>query len=350
MKRALQIAFSLALSAFFVWLSLRKTNLAEVAGAIAGADLRYVGLSLLMLTVIHVLRTWRWGLLLQPLAKVRFRDVNPLAAVGFMALMLLPLRLGELARPYLAAEHLKLRKSAALASVVVERIVDGLFMGLVLVVLLWTLGPEVPREHLGRLRLGGALVTLAFGVGLVALVLAFRHRARADALLRSLLGRFSPRLADRVASMLAAFIDALAVVPSPARIVEFFVLTCVYWFCSGLGSLVLAPAFGFSLTLVQAFTVLGLQVIGSMIPAGPGMVGTLQAFTCLGLGLFLTGPENATRAAAFAHTAWALGFAQQVVFGLFFVLNGRVPLNHLLGRLGRGEVSSAEDTAPAVRP
>ena len=80
---------------------------------------------------------------------------------------------------------------------------------------------------------------------------------------------------------------------------------------------------------------LGLQVIGAMIPAGPGMVGTIQFFTSLGVGLFIgDGPEARVAAAAFAHTAWALSFSQQVLTGLYFVATGQVPIADLLGGLG----------------
>lgn len=331
MKRALQIALATALSLVFVWLSLRGTELNEVARTIARVDLRYVALYALVLTAVHVVRVRRWGLLLEPLARVRFRQLNPLGAVGFMALMVLPLRLGEFARPYLVAEHLKVRKSAAMASIVVERIVDGLAMGLLLVVLLWTLGPQhASGAELARVRGGAALVSLAFGGGLAALFVAFHQRERTMTIVRRGIGSLSPKLAERLAVMIEAFTDGLRVVPSTRKLVEFFGFTAAYWALNGLGLMLFAPAFGFTLTLQQAFTVLGLQVIGAMIPAGPGMVGTFQAFTVLGLRLFLHEPGSEVQAAAYAHVVWALQFAQQTLFGLVYVVTGRVRLGQVL--------------------
>lgn len=347
MKRAIQIVLSLVLSGFFVWLSLRGTHLAEVAGAIAHADLRWLAAYGGVLTVVHCVRVARWGLLLEPLAKISFRQLNPLGAVGFMALMVMPLRLGEFARPYLVADHLKVRKSAALASVVVERIVDGLTMAGLLVVLLWTLGPSEGGGNLARIRLGSLFVTLAFAGGLVTLILAFRHRETAARLTRRWVGRLSPRLAERLTTMLEAFIGGLRVIPSTRKVAEFFVLTAVYWGLAGLGLQAVARAFGFELTTVQALTVLGLQVIGSMIPAGPGMIGTIQFFSVLGISLFLHGEDAGTRAAAFAHTVWAMQFGQQVLFGLIAVGSGSVKLGGLFGRLRRGEPAS---DAPASGP
>lgn len=342
-RQSFQVVLSFALSLVFVWLSLRGTDLREVGQALAHADLRWVALYGVVLSAIHVTRVVRWGLLLKPLADVNFRALNPLGAVGFMALMVMPLRLGEFARPLLVADTFKVRRSAALASVVVERIVDGLAMGAVLVTLLWTLGGIAPTEHLARIRVGSVFVTLAFGGGLVALVLAFLHRERAATLLRATIGRVSPRIADRLAQMLEAFTEALRV-QSLRHTAEFFGLTALYWCINAAGLAVMAEAFGFSLSPLQAFTVLGLQVIGAMIPAGPGSVGTLQFFTVLGLQLFLPHDQrSAASAAAYSHVVWIMQFAQQVLFGLVAIGSGSVQVGGLFKRLRSG----APETDPS---
>ena len=341
MKRTLQIALSLVLSAFFVWLSLRGAPLAEVWDAMLRADWRWVALYGVFLTGVHVARVARWGQLLEPVARVRFRELNPLGAVGFMALMLLPLRLGEFARPYLVSENLGVRKSAAMASVVVERLIDGASMGLLLVALLWTV-PQAGGRHFEAYRVGAALVTGAFAGGLVVLFFAFRHRELANRVLRRVLGLVSVRLADKVATMLEAFTEALQVVPSWRRAGEILLMTALYWSFAGFGLAAIAPAFGFTLEPAQAFTVLGLQVLGSMIPAGPGMTGPIQFATIKGVELF-TGPGIHPSVVAYAHVVWAMQFAQQVLFGLVYVATGRVRMGGLWARLRDGQAP-----APAV--
>ena len=101
LKLFARTVLSLAMSAVFVWLSLRHTDVRAVGRAMASADpvrlVAYVG----MLLVIHLVRTVRWGLLLKPLGEVSFKRLNSASAVGWMLLVLLPLRLGEFARPLL---------------------------------------------------------------------------------------------------------------------------------------------------------------------------------------------------------------------------------------------------------
>ena len=79
--------------------------------------------------------------------------------------------------------------------------------------------------------------------------------------------------------MMDAFIHGLRVVPSRRKVALFFGLTAVYWGVNAWGMSLLARGFGIRLGAVAAFTVLGALVVGVMIPAGPGMVGTFQAAT-----------------------------------------------------------------------
>ena len=145
MKRLVQALAGLAISGAALWLTLRGKDLGAIADEIRQADYRYLAPYLaILLIAIHLARTVRWGILLEPVAKVPFGRLNAASAVGIMALVVLPFRLGEFARPYLVAQRPALRVSAALSSVVVERVVDGIFMGLLLVVALLAVPDGTP--------------------------------------------------------------------------------------------------------------------------------------------------------------------------------------------------------------
>jgi uncharacterized protein (TIRG00374 family) len=350
--RALKVfartVLSLAMSALFVWLSLRHTDVRAVGRTMAAADparlLAYVG----MLLVIHIVRTVRWGLLLKPLGEVSFKRLNSASAVGWMLLMLLPLRLGEFARPLLIARPpagggQPLRRSGALASVVVERIVDGIAIGLLGIVALRMLGRSASGKYVEFAKSASVLVAAGFLALCAALVLAVFFRDRAVALADRLLRPFSPRLAARAMGMLDAFIGAVHL-GSGWRLVLFFALTALYWSLTAAGLGVLGPAFGFvSLTPLMLAVILTIQVVGVMVPAGPGMVGTMQFFTQAGLSLFDPGGFSA-RGAAFTNTIWLLQFVVQVSLGLVFLVAGHVSLKGLLGAAPVDD----EATAPAA--
>lgn len=327
MKRALQVAVGLAISAVALWLTLRGKDVSAVWEAVRTADYRYLAPYVFILLLIHVVRTVRWGLLLEPVAKVPFARLNAVSAVGFMALVLLPFRLGEFARPYLVSEPGRVRVSAALSSIVAERVADGLFMGLLLVFALLAVPDGAPA--VGILRTGGIIVSLAFVSALTFLVVAYRSRALAVRFTSWALRPISPGLAERAAGMLDAFIHGLRLVPSRRKAAAFVALTLAYWGLNAYGMRVLALGFGFDLGVVESCALLGVLVVGIMIPAGPGMVGTFQGAIVIGLALFAPKEIVATHGTAFANVLWAVQLVQVTALGLFFLFSRHIQLGRL---------------------
>ncbi len=346
LKLLLRTVLSLAMSALFVWLSLRHTDVRAVGRAMAAADPSRIALYVVMLLGVHVVRTVRWGLLLKPLGEVSFKRLNSASAVGWMLLMLLPLRLGEFARPLLIARPpagggAPLRRSGALASIVVERIVDGIAIGVLGILSLQLLGASASGRYVEFAKSASVLVALGFLTLCALLVLAVLFRQRALAITDRLLRPLSPRIAANAGSMLEAFISAVHL-GSGWRLVSFFALTFLYWGLTAWALGILAGGFGFTdLSPLMLAVILTIQVVGVMVPAGPGMVGTMQFFTQAGLSLFDPAGFSA-RGAAFANTVWLLQFVVQVGLGTVFLIAGHVSLKGLLTS------APIEDEAPAA--
>jgi uncharacterized protein (TIRG00374 family) len=329
LRRAIQASAGAAISAAALWLTLRGKDLGAIWAAMRAADYRVLAPYLAILLAIHLVRTFRWGLLLRPVARVPFARLNAVAAVSFMTLALLPFRLGELARPLLVADGRRLRPSAALSSVVVERAADGLFTGLLLVIGLLAAPDGAPRLRL--VRMGGAVITTAFAAVIVFLAFAYRNRARAVALARAITRPLSARLADRIGGMLDAFIHGLRVLPGWRSLALFFGLTALYWALVLAGLVVVASGFGLELGVAQGCALVGVLVVGIMIPAGPGMIGTFQGAVVVGLSLFVPGGVVATRGTAYAHVLWAAQLVQLTAVGVPFLFSRHVQLGRLVG-------------------
>jgi glycosyltransferase 2 family protein len=337
-KFVIRLLLSLLVSAFLIFLSLRNADLKSVGAAMAHAEpWPIIGYSLILLGV-HLVKTLRWWLLLVPIGPTGFRRVNAASAVGFMLLVLMPLRLGELARPLIVSRpsvegEVPLRRGAALASCVVERVVDMLAMGVLGIISLHMLAASGHSAELARRA--ATIVTAGVGFGCVGMVVAFFLRLPTVRFVQRLLNPLSPKLAERVSRLVDGFILGLHV-GSLGRLLAFLGLTATYWALHVWGFWMVAGAFGLPLSPLMACTVLASQVVGIMIPAGPGMVGTSQFFTQLGLSIFIPGalsvPAVASRAAAYANTIWLLQFGQQVLTGLPFLLGGRVSLQGLFER------------------
>src|SRR4051794_10620713 len=102
-----------------------------VLEALRALPARAIVMYLATLAVTHLFRAWRWEFLLRPLGvTVPLRRLIPISSAGFMAILALPVRLGEFVRPYFLTRERGVRMSAALGTVAVERIVDGLLISI----------------------------------------------------------------------------------------------------------------------------------------------------------------------------------------------------------------------------
>lgn len=341
-RKVLRLVASVGVTGLFTWWAFRDTDWSQQWQSLKGASYLWLLPHMAVLLVIHLLRTVRWGMLLSGIEKVPFRPLNEASAIGFMLLLVLPFRLGEFARPMLIAQRTGIRRSAAMTTVVLERIVDGLFIAvLARVVLLFV--PIDPAQS--RLIVTGAnLMFLGFGGGLVFLVFAAWQRPRAIALIRATLGRVAPAMGEKAAGIVDTFIGALRALPGWRQTTGFFVVTGVYWALSGLGMAILALAFDCSgavsgtcqplqLGVGEAMVLLCVVVVGIMIPAAPGMMGTFQWAVKFGLGLFLPASVVNSSGLAYANVLWLTQTLQQVLLGLLVMSWSAVSFREITGKL-----------------
>jgi hypothetical protein len=331
-KRALKLAASLAVTlAFSAW-AFRDTHWAEQWASLRAAHYIWLLPYLLVLALIHLFRTLRWGCLLSALAPVPFRRLNDASAIGFMMLLVLPFRLGEFARPFLIAQRTSIRRSAAMTTVVLERITDGVFVALLLRGLLFFVPEDAPDVRL--VRIAANVMFSIFFSGLLFLLFAAWHHDRAVRLVRRLVGWASAGLADKAAGIVDAFVGALKQLPGPGQLLAFFGWTLAYWGINGLGMWLLATrGFGLPLTIFQSYVLLCALVVGVMIPGAPGMMGTFQAAIRVGLALFLPGELVRGAGLAYANVLWLCQTGQQIGFGLLFLSLDHLSFRDVAGHL-----------------
>lgn len=342
----------LAIGVFFVWLSARDWPLDQLVG-----DVRFEGGHLLVgggfvpngpadeaallvargwavdlvwllpylgiLIAIHLLRVVRWMPLLDPIVKMSFREHNRIGAVGFMAMFLFPLRLGELVRPYLVKRTTgKARMSEVLATVAVERIIDGLMVALLLFGILVFL-PTTDANTAAKLEVGAGVALLVFAGATVLLAGARWQHALTRRFVEVTVGVFSRRLAAAIASILDAFLRGLGRLPGVRPFLWFLALTVVYWALNGIGVWCMVEAFHLPVDLVGAYAMMACVVVGMMIPNSPGNVGSFWYFLLLPVLLYGVG-HSSTQATAFGLMVWLMQLLQQTAFGAWFILRGQI--------------------------
>lgn len=328
--------------ACLVW-TFKGTNWDEFFGALKAANwVRLVVGYTAILTVIHFARTLRWGNLLSGIEHVPFKKLNEASAIGFMMLIILPFRLGEFARPFLIAQRSNIRRSAAMTSVVLERIIDGLIIAALLFVLMWFL-PDDARG-LPAIRTGAWMMLLVFGGGFLFLLLARWRHDFVVGVMRKTAGRIAPGPTEKIIGIVDGFVGALKQLPDAKNMTLFFVWTGVYWVANGFGMSYFANSFDCSnasggsclpleMSLFQGYFLLCVTIVGMLIPAAPGSAGTAQFALKLGMSVFLSDAVVNSSGVAFANLLWLFQIVQQILFGLFFMVRSHASFSDIAGRL-----------------
>ena len=326
-----RLSLSLLIGALFVWLAFRSTRWEEIQGAFGQVQVSAVVGYLALLSAIHLLRMVRWRVLLLPLAPVSLRDAFVVSNVGLLALMLLPLRLGEFVRPLLISERTKVKFSEALATIVIERIGDSLSMASLLAFMLLSLPSS--GSHTARLHLCSWVLMGVLSAGLLFLWLVHRFQEPAIGWLRHALGFFPEVLRERLVEAVRSFIRGLQALPSIGALGLFALLTLAYWGLNGLGYFFLFRGFAglAGLGVWEAYTVLAVVCVGLIIPGGPGMIGNFHYFVKLGLSFFIGGDLLGSSGMAFAILLHGLGLLVHLAFGVPCLLALPNSLSRMIG-------------------
>lgn len=351
MSRWSRLGLSILFTGLCLWWTFKDTQWAGMWTSLTSARWVMVIPYVLILTGVHVARTLRWGNLLSGLERVPFRQLNEASAIGFMMLTVLPFRLGEFARPFLIAQRSGIRRSAAMTSVVFERIVDGIVIAVLMRVLISFVPADAP--DIARIELAANLMFAVFTGGFVFLLLARWKHAFVIGALRTTLGRVLPRLTERVIHVVDGFVGALRQIPDARNMAMFFLWTAVYWLLLGWGMSVLASAFDcttatsavcepLSLSLFEAFFVTCVLVVGMMIPLAPGSAGASQLAMLIALGVFLPQSVVHTTGVAWANVQWAVPIIQQICFGIYFMVRSQLSFREIAGELRKTPAEPAD--------
>lgn len=307
MKRILQFAFSLAFGGLILWAVLRHFDLERAVAAVRLAHPGALALGILLMVLGYLLRGARWRIWERSLS---YWDSLRLVLIGFMGNNVLPARLGEILRAHCASAKIveERGRTAALASIAAERILDGLVLavfGLVGVAL-------VPLN--GRLESGLFAVSLIFAVLASGLVIGIRFHAGIRSFILAANRKFPGHVTAFVQEKANHFLDGLLPLGSLPRMASALTLTAMIWSlevasCYSIGSAVWA---GMSVPTALLFLVV--VNFASLIPLTIGGIGTIEGISLP----FLVSAGIAS------YPALAMILLQHAIQYLFTTLSGGV--------------------------
>ena len=318
MASAWKTLAGLSISALLLWWVFRGEDPGAIATEVAAADPGWLLASVFVATSGYLLRAMRWKVLLSPVRPrtglgARFAATT----IGFMVNNLLPARAGEFARAWSLARMEKMRASACLASLVVERLFDGVTVIALLMASLSLPGFRADTEPAGELVEGavaGFGIVLAIVVLAVALVLARPDQVRAAA--RSLASRLPGLAENRMLSVLDGLIEGLGALGSSVLVVRAAGWSLAFWLWHSASFWLGFRAFGIDAGYADALFLNGITALAVAVPSAPGFFGPFEAAVRVALVNVLGVGEN--QALAFAAGYHIATFIPVTAIGLWY--------------------------------
>jgi uncharacterized protein (TIRG00374 family) len=325
-NRWCDLTLNLGVSALFLDLVFSRIAFAEMVQALTAANYWLAIPAMLLILLSVVTRCWRWRWLLAPAGDLPFAPLFSSLNIGIAGNLVLPARAGEFLRAYALARQSSVGATTAFATIVVERIFDGLSIltSLLLVVVL----AGLRSAELRAMGYAGAV----FYLGAIGAVLVFYFR---QDWVRRLVNNLLPAAwRGRVLALLASFMEGLHILRDWRQLAMVTALSALSWLiiAASIWPMLLAFDFGAPPPLFTPFLLIAILALGLMIPVVPGGLGIFQYAAVLSLQLSF--PASVVQQPGFAETAaafsLALHFTQslpEILLGLWYFLRADLSLD-----------------------
>jgi len=334
----------IAISAGLLWWLFRDLDVAEFMAQVRQANPWLFLASVLVATSAYLIRTVRWGVLLDPVAPhTSFANRWATIMIGFMANNVLPARIGEIVRAYALNRVEPVPVSAAFGTLVMARLLDG--VGVLLLLMVALALPNFPAE---ATVLGTPVLVFARGIAIVlagalavlfALLIWPQHTVGFS---EAVATRVLPsRAAQWVVAALESFLQGIAAVRSPVLFAKALALSVVHWAYYGLSFWLALAAFGIDVGYGGALFVQAMVAVGVALPSAPGFVGTWHAAARVALvGAYSVSEPQAL---AFATSFHLAGFIPITLLGFYYAWKLGISLD-----TGRNEPAAPDLATPAA--
>lgn len=321
-KFAILLLFTIAIFWFFG----RNLDWQEVSASLRRADPWLLAASVLIICVGYLLRAVRWKVLLEPITESSLKELFATTTVGFTAIFLIG-RAGEIVRPmWLPMRDRRVRPSAALVTLGLERIFDlAALVTFFAVNLLW-FKPQPGREdEFEYVTIVGWLMFAGVILGFIALIIFQRISGRFIEWTARITDKtWIPNRIQRILlSILTQLASALGILKDWRETFWVSFWTFLLWLAIALPTWLVLLAFGLPITFSDSLFIMGFAAVSSVVPTPGGAAGAFHTATAASL-LFLKNDIRREDAAAVSIAMHLVYFAPAVIFGLYYFFHGDI--------------------------
>ena len=262
------LAYSLS-AGCMVWV-LSRYSFSNLKSDLQTLDWRWALVAALAELGVYICQAWRWNTLLGPVVRLRFWRTVQAIYIGLFANEVLPLKIGEPIRCYLLAHWGDFRISLGFASAAVERLIDGLWM--LLALLITASFVKLPEDFTILVRILEGL--LLFGTA--ALFWILHHHQSDQVILQQ----------NRWSAMLRHIVEGLHLMGNWRTLTKTSLISLLLAVLQIVPTYALIKADNMDLSFLVAAAVSTIIRLATFIPAAPSNLGVLNVACVAALVLF----------------------------------------------------------------
>lgn len=323
LKHSIKYIASFGLSGVFLYAAFYNVDFKKVYEIIADASVFWVLIFIAVFFFSHYLRALRWKYILSSVKPdTSMKNLFGALMVGYGVNCVVP-RLGEVSRAVLFGKWEKLSRSSMFGTVIVERVIDVLFLGLAVFisVVIWT---EDLYDKFPWLK-SALLITMILMLAVFVLFfMLIRYKEKFYHTIIRLLGKVSTKVADKAAYIFDMLIMGFTSLKGTKNYILTFVLSAVimavYALNAYLGFFMVGMQNVHHVTYAMAWVLMSISAIGIVIPT-PGGTGSYHILTINALMLLFGFGRDIS--SAYAILTHIISYILFILSGLlfFFILN-----------------------------
>ena len=349
MRKYVKFILLFLFAAFIFWFFGRNLNWQEVSQSLRQANPWYLGYAAAIISFGYLLRAIRWKVLLEPITQSSLKELFATTTVGFAAIFLIG-RAGEIVRPmWLPMRDPRVRPSAALVTLGLERIFDLAALSCFFAInLLWFEPPAGRETEFEYVATVGYALLGAVVLGFVALVVYERLSPRVIAWAGRVTDKpFIPRRLRRIfLSVLEKLSGALGILKDWREMLLVSFWSFTLWLAISIPTWLVLLAFGLPFSFTDSIVIMGIAAVSSIIPTPGGAAGAFHTATAASM-IFLRKDLQHEDAAAVSIAMHLVYFAPALFFGLYYFLHGDISIERFRSLLSSEHaVEEIESDAP----
>ena len=310
-KRKIIFSISIALSIAFLYLSFSKVELSSILLNLKQLSLFHITIYILSLLFGYCIRAIRWKyILVEP--DMNFSHLFSSSMIGHMGNNVFPMRMGEFIRCYVLGYQENISKSRVLGSILFERVIDGLTVFLFFLIGLFF-------TDVGKLFVNSAIILITiFGLIMLLLFASNRYKEKSLLLLTSLLYLFPQSMKEFFEKKIRSFLSGLEIFQNKKYLIISILYSLLFWGSGIIGTYFLLSSTGNFIPFHLPVILISALVVGVMIPAAPGFIGTYHYVSILVLGHYDWKHEMAVGMSIVLH---GIQFIIPIIIGLVIIFN-----------------------------